>query len=125
MDKHEALYVVRYFGRLMSEQERRAHRHLAATSKLTHGRSDVSAQNEAKSSPMPLREWLSEDPEVLRLASHELDALLLQTAERIVRDHPDKIVFNKCPRCGAVAKTPKAKQCRFCRHDWHPAMGSD
>jgi uncharacterized C2H2 Zn-finger protein len=26
---------------------------------------------------------------------------------------------NRCPRCGEVAKTPKAKQCRFCKHDWH------
>jgi GNAT superfamily N-acetyltransferase len=24
-----------------------------------------------------------------------------------------------CPRCGKALRTPRAKQCRFCRADWH------
>lgn len=33
--------------------------------------------------------------------------------------YKDKIDLNNCPKCGKTARTPKAKQCRFCRHDWH------
>jgi hypothetical protein len=28
-------------------------------------------------------------------------------------------VLNCCPKCDALAKTPKARQCRYCFHDWH------
>jgi hypothetical protein len=122
MDKDKARYIVRYYDHLLNQQERRAYRHLEATLKATHGRADAAAQQEAKSGRSHLREWLSEEPEVLRLASEGLDTFMLHTAERVFRDHQDKIVLNCCPRCGALAKTPKAQQCRFCGHDWHSAQ---
>lgn len=31
----------------------------------------------------------------------------------------DKILWNNCPNCNKLARTPKAKQCRFCEYDWH------
>jgi ribosomal protein L40E len=45
----------------------------------------------------------------------------VRTAQRILDKHSDEIVFNYCPRCGALAKTPKARQCRVCHHDWYSA----
>jgi hypothetical protein len=33
--------------------------------------------------------------------------------------YKDEIYLNKCPKCNKIARTPKAKQCRFCRYDWH------
>ncbi len=59
MDTDKASYVFRYYGHLMNEQERMANRHLTGTVKATHGRSDVAAQAEARSSPRHLREMLS------------------------------------------------------------------
>jgi hypothetical protein len=60
MDSNLAAYVVRYYGHFMNEQEHFALRHLMATEKATHGGSDQSAQEEAKSSKV-LSALLSQD----------------------------------------------------------------
>ena len=67
----------------------------------------------------PTRQRLSDDPEVLLLARDGYDAFVLVTGQRILRDNRDRIVLNYCPRCGGLARTPKARQCRFCGKDWH------
>ena len=40
-------------------------------------------------------------------------------ATKLLIKYNDKVVLNKYPKCRKIARTPKAKQCRFCRHDWH------
>jgi len=124
MKTDEAKYVIGYYGHLMTEHERRAYWHLAGTVKATHGRSDADAQEEAKGSVYYLREMLSDDPTVLLLVRDGLEAFVLRTGKRILNDHRDQIVLNCCPQCGALARTPKARQCRTCRHDWHDDAGS-
>lgn len=119
MDTDQAAYVFRYYGHLMNEQERMAYRHLTGTLKATHGRSDVAAQAEARSGPRHLREMLSNEETVLRLASDGYQAFIMRTAERIFNEHRSQIELNNCPQCGRLALTPKARQCRYCRHDWH------
>jgi hypothetical protein len=119
MDIDRAHYIVRYYSAFMTPQERLADRHLLATSKITRGRTDGSAQEEAIGSSKPIRELLSADPDVIQLAAGGLDAFAVRTADRIYVDHREEIFFNDCPRCGRLAKTPKAKQCRYCHHDWH------
>ena len=37
-------------------------------------------------------------------------------ARRILKDNPD--ILNTCPKCGKLARTPKARQCRFCGNKW-------
>jgi hypothetical protein len=119
MDTLKAGYVIQYYKHLMTMQERLAHRHLIGTAKATHGRTDAAAQSEVANTSHPPRDLLSNDPEVLQLASDGIDAFMVRTAQRILDEHSDEIDFNYCPRCGALAKTPKARQCRFCYHDWH------
>ena len=114
MDRDLAYYVVRYFGHLMNAQEKQAYRHLAATMKAT-GRDDPSAQEETKINKIHSR-WLSTDPDVLRPASG--GAFLANAATRILAEHGGQVLLNRCPRCGALTKTPKARQCRVCKHDW-------
>jgi hypothetical protein len=119
VDKDKASYVFRYYHHLLNTHERMASRHLTATLKATRGRDDAAAQEEATHGPSHFRDMLSSDPEVLRLARDGFQAFVMNTAERIMKDHSKEIAFNCCPRCGRVAPTPKARQCRFCRHDWH------
>ena len=123
MDPNLAAYVVRYYGHFMTEHEQLARRHLMATAKATRGRSDKSAQEEARSSKTFSR-LLSADPTVLELACDGIKPFMERTAGRIVAEHRSEIFLNNCPRCGALAKTPKARQCRFCRHDWHNSSNS-
>jgi hypothetical protein len=102
----------------MTKQEWLAHKHLAAALKFTQGRSDLAAQQEAKLRP-GVRWAMSDDPEVIRLTSNGYEAFVEQTTKRILAEHADEVVLNRCPKCGALARTPKARQCRYCKHDWH------
>jgi len=124
MENEKAQYVLRYYGHFMTAQECLAQRHLFGTAKATHGRTDAAAQSEVRNSSHHLSRLLSNDPEVLRLASGGIDAFAIRTAQRILDEHKNEIVFNNCPKCGALAKTPKARQCRFCRYDWHSAKSA-
>ncbi|MCJ8155648.1 hypothetical protein MKJ01_17975 [Chryseobacterium sp. SSA4.19] len=40
-------------------------------------------------------------------------------AKRIMKETPDKVFFNNCSKCGKLARTPFAKQCRYCGYSWH------
>ena len=119
MENEKAQYVLRYCGHWMTTKERLAQRHLFGTAKATHGRTDAAAQNEVRNTSHHLSRFLSNDTEIVQLASDGIDAFMIRTAQRILDEHSNEIVFNNCPRNGALAKTPKARQCRFCRHDWH------
>ena len=120
MTKDLARYVVAYYGHLMMAQEMSAYRHLVTTMKSTRGGSDSAAQERARGTLDPLRsKWLSNDPQVLALARDGYDIFTARTAERILRENLHKVLLNLCPSCGELARTPAAKQCRFCRRDWH------
>jgi hypothetical protein len=42
-----------------------------------------------------------------------------KVGERVMRDCEDQVVLNRCPKCNRIVRTPKAKQCLWCYHDWH------
>jgi ribosomal protein L40E len=42
-----------------------------------------------------------------------------QVAKRIYSEHKEQLKLNLCPKCYKIARTPQAKQCRFCFYDWH------
>ena len=115
----EARYVFTYYGHLMTEPERLASLHLVGTLKATHGRSDEKAQQEVVNSSSHLGRWLTDDPKALALARDGYDAFVFRTGQRILDENRDAILLNYCPQCNGLARTPKARQCRFCGHDWH------
>ncbi len=39
--------------------------------------------------------------------------------ERVLREGHDLSFVNRCPRCGRIVRTSKARQCMWCHHDWH------
>jgi|LakMenEpi10Aug09_1017262.scaffolds.fasta_scaffold02245_1 rubrerythrin len=39
--------------------------------------------------------------------------------DRLLTNSPDSLFINRCPKCDRIAKTPEAKQCLWCGHDWH------
>jgi len=119
MGGDEARYVFHNYGHLMTRKEQLAFSHLGGTMKATLGRSDRAAQEEVRAGSTHLRKFLSEEPDVLLLARDGYDAFVLQTGQRILKDHQGEIVLNCCPRCNALARTPRARQCRSCGHDWH------
>ena len=38
---------------------------------------------------------------------------------RLLREHGGDIILNRCPKCGSLCRTPKAKQCSKCFRAWH------
>ena len=120
MNQRLANYVIKYYGRFMTESERRAQSHLTYTMKAAKGRSDTLAQQEAKRHQFYSR-GISEDPEVLRLTSDGFQPFAERTAKRILAEHAEAVLLNCCPRCGELTRTPMARQCRFCHFDWHAA----
>lgn len=60
----------------------------------------------------------SDDPEVLKLLRDGYDKFQERFSQRIYDEHLDELDINRCPKCNGVARTPEAKQCRYCSHSW-------
>ena len=59
------------------------------------------------------------DTAVIELVNDRLDEFTEKVGRRILAGHSDEVFLNRCSRCGSLARTPTAKQCRTCFFDWH------
>lgn len=89
MDIEKVDYIIRYFSNLMTNDEKLALKHQMYISK-------------------------SSDNTTLRNETFKTNIV-----KRIMNETPEKVFFNNCPKCGKLARTPQAKQCRFCSYNWH------
>ncbi|MCP3167643.1 hypothetical protein [Myxococcus qinghaiensis] len=62
--------------------------------------------------------WATDNPEVLALLAEGKAGLGRALERRLLAEHPDTVIINRCPKCGAPARTSKARQCRACPHTW-------
>ncbi len=63
--------------------------------------------------------WINNDPETSHLLKNGYEAFELGIVKRIMSETPEKVFFNNCPKCEKLARTPYAKQCRYCGYSWH------
>ena len=112
-DGHLTWYVINYYGGLMTRAEALAYRTFLVDEKVRHGYA-----------PEPLEDLRTTDPEALSLMHEGIEQFARRVRDRILREHRDRVVLNTCPKCGGLAMTPRAQQCRWCFHDWHP-RGAD
>jgi hypothetical protein len=42
-----------------------------------------------------------------------------QAVDRLLTNGLDSLFINRCPKCDRIARTPEAKQCLWCGHNWH------
>lgn len=110
-----AEYIVDFHTSFLTPTEQAAIRELRARGKRDSARRSGSTSV----ANMIEQRWISDDPEVAALADQGAQSLYLQIRDRVLREHGDELEFNRCPRCGGLCRTPKAKQCRHCFHDWH------
>ncbi len=114
--------VVFHYSQCMNATERLAYEHIVAASKAASWQENASLIEELRKEIVSsYSDSISTDPEVLSLASGGWESFLEQTAARILGEHGADIYLNRCPKCGEVTVTPRAKQCRYCLHDWHPS----
>ena len=117
MDQETARYIISYFSKLLTDQERQAVRHTHSIVKLEDTNPDAPLARAYRK-----KGWLTEDQSVLDLLKNGYDTFELVVANRISSEHSDKVFFNNCPKCGKLARTPQAKQCRHCGHSWRLAF---
>lgn len=53
------------------------------------------------------------------LTNDSYETYKYRMSEIIFQEHKEELELNLCPKCGKIARTPLAKQCRFCFYDWH------
>jgi hypothetical protein len=59
------------------------------------------------------------DKNISELTNDGYEAYKERIAQRIFNEHKHELELNLCPKCNKIARTPYAKQCRFCFHNWH------
>jgi flagellar motor switch protein FliG len=110
MDQETAHYIRVYFSKLMTEDEVAALKYHMYTYKTE--------DNPKMRKIMLERAWFTEDPRNKELLKDGYDTFEIAVAERIMKDSPEKVVLNTCPKCSKLARTPFAKQCRYCGCSW-------
>lgn len=104
-----------YCQGLMTEAEQAADRYI-----LYEVKAHASAKSRSQALPLFLRKmegvW---SPEVADLLRDGTDTFRRSVRDRILSTGARDQVLNLCPRCGAMTRTPRAKQCPACFHDWH------
>ena len=110
-------YIFKNYSHLMTVREAAAMKHFMTTSKF-HEKISNDTDN-AHQNFLVEKGWRVNYKEVAELLKDGFDQFRIKTSERILKDNPNKIYFNHCSRCGKLARTPHARQCRFCGYDWH------
>lgn len=113
MDKVTANYIRTYFSQLMTEDEQLALKYHIYTYKTK--------DNPRMQKIMTEHGWISDRPEIIEFLKDGYDEFELSVARRIMKESPEKVFLNNCPKCNMLARTPFAKQCRHCSHSWRDA----
>lgn len=58
------------------------------------------------------------DDKTNELVARGREGMEIEIATRLLNRSRDEVI-NNCPKCGRLARTPRAKQCRRCGYDWH------
>lgn len=129
MDSQTAAYIIKYFPRLMSIEERSAWWHHFAMSKIEQipaGLEGKEAETWQRSKIDFYRDqgMISQESAVVKLLEDGYDAYVLAAAERIYGESPEEVYLNRCPNCGELARTPQSKQCRHCGHSWREVVAA-
>src|SRR5262249_33724063 len=59
------------------------------------------------------------EPEIEAALAEGLESYRRRIARRLLQERGPELNLNRCPRCNCVTRTPKARQCFWCSHDWH------
>ncbi len=105
-------YVIKYFSRLMTTNELLGFKAVHADSKALEAEPEMARVVRGR--------WGSEDNPEVQAALHDgPEAFRDAVFKRLMSEHPEEIFINRCPSCDKICRTPRAKQCRWCYHDWH------
>jgi hypothetical protein len=105
MDKELIDYIIKHYSVLLPFRYNAAQKFLFATEKAENFKSPTLKEK-------ILNDLGTTDKEVLQLLNNGYEEFELRSAEKILREHADKMFINRCSKCARLARTPLAKQCR-------------
>jgi len=121
-----AYYIIRHFPRLLTSTEIAALNHSNSMFKLRKPDNYSStAAYEERLKWFKEHNLITEDTSALNLLNHGREQFYINAADRIVEETPEKVFFNYCPKCGELARTPYARQCKKCGYSWHDTIAAD
>lgn len=106
-------YIFDYCSAFMTEDEQNAKRCHIAMVKSNGGKIERAYTFSTN------RKSISVQEHVLNLLTNGYESFKEKVAERIYNEHKDELELNLCPKCFKIARTPLAKQCRYCFYTWH------
>jgi hypothetical protein len=117
MEADVAEYLIKYYSFLLTDTERLALKHLQHNEKLL---ANEDTESRERMREMYLRMgWLTSDARVLTLLQDGQEMFIQRAAQRIYAENGGEQLLNTCPACNRLARTPQARQCRYCNFDWH------
>jgi hypothetical protein len=105
-------YIFDHYNNLLTLEEQAAYKSIFAEFKIKHANSPGMKERLRKT-------LVSDDPRVVELLAHGPEAFMESVRDRVLHEHRDQVVLIHCPKCGALTKTPRAKQCPKCFFTWH------
>ena len=107
-------YVWDHFRDRMTDFERRVGYAAVGREKLAQLGADLDH-------PLAVRWGLTDDPEVNAALADGPEAFRRRVRGRLLAGPAGGVFVNRCPRCGRVVRTARARQCFWCGFDWHGA----
>src|SRR4030095_9334248 len=89
-------YVFHNYFHLLTPDEKRAY-------------ADVVADLDIRRSDAVVAQFLAKGPK----------AFFEGVRDRVLAEHSGEVSLNRCPKCGALARTPTACLCPSCNHTWY------
>ncbi|WP_148639436.1 hypothetical protein [Aquimarina longa] len=103
-------YIYKYHQGFFNNIENKAMNHYVTKMKFKNYENNI---------PPEFKKLITDDKKALGLLKKGYKRFVKNTAERIYKEHRKELNLNLCPKCNKIARTPQAKQCRFCSYDWH------
>lgn len=104
-------YIIQHYSHLMTYNEKQAHLNIIYLQKTK--------ENDSMRNSITQSGWIIRKPEYDDLLAEGYDVFFENVAKRILSENEAELILNLCPKCQKLARTPLAKQCRFCFHSWH------
>ena len=107
-------YVLRHFPHLITPLERRVTEYIAPI-----------VSNSDHTKILKLHQFLEErdghvdDADVLTAFQTPYNDRVANAVNRVLETRRGEIIENRCTECHRLVRTPVAKQCLWCGHDWH------
>lgn len=90
-----------------------------AARKMLIGERKIENANSEKMKQMLRKTFCCSEMEVLEMLKMGIKEYEKKVCSRIMAEHVNEIKLNLCPKCSALARTSKSRQCSKCFYSWH------